>query len=45
VEALGDGTEVMCPGCITGEEQQAIDEDMMQLADNVEFNEITKRLG
>lgn len=25
-EALGDGSEVICPDCITGEERQAIDE-------------------
>jgi hypothetical protein len=29
-EALGtDGAEVICPGCITGQEQQAMDEQVM----------------
>lgn len=44
-EAIGDGTDVLCPGCITGEEQRVIDEDAMQLVDDAEFDEITKRLG
>lgn len=26
---LGDGSEMICPGCITGAEQQALDEDDM----------------
>lgn len=32
-EALGDGTAVVCPGCITPEEQAAIDDEAMHLAD------------
>lgn len=32
-EALDDGDAVVCPGCITPAEQQAIDEEMMTLGD------------
>lgn len=32
-EALGDGGAVVCPDCITAEEQQAVDEDDMDTAD------------
>jgi hypothetical protein len=31
-EVIGPGDAAMCPDCITGEEQQAIDEDAMDLA-------------
>jgi hypothetical protein len=34
-EAYGDGTEVICPGCITGAEQQQMDEDMFDVEDEV----------
>ena len=33
-EAFGpDGAELICPGCITGEEQQALDEAEFHIAD------------
>jgi hypothetical protein len=28
-EALGDGADVICPGCITGQEQQEMDKQAM----------------
>lgn len=30
-EAVGDGSAVRCPGCLTGEEEQQLDEDMFQV--------------
>jgi hypothetical protein len=34
-EAIDDGQAVICPGCVTGQEQQAMDEDIMDLMDEV----------
>lgn len=31
----GEVAGVICPGCITGEEQQAIDEDVMEFAESL----------
>lgn len=36
-EALGDGSEVICPGCITGAEQQRMDEEVMDVLDVLEM--------
>ena len=45
-EALGpDGLAVVCPSCITGEEQQAMDEDMMDLAEKVRENRLRRAAG
>lgn len=42
-EALGpDGDQIICPGCITGEEQQAMDEDMMEIAEKVRENRLRR---
>jgi hypothetical protein len=30
-EALGDGSKVLCPDCITSAEQSTIDQDMFRL--------------
>lgn len=43
-EALGDGSALLCPGCITGAEQQAFDEEAMQVAEDTEFDEIARQL-
>ena len=34
-DARGEVVGVMCSGCITGEEQRAIDDDMMELGDEI----------
>ncbi|GAA4559497.1 hypothetical protein [Pseudonocardia xishanensis] len=47
-EAIGDGSDVRCPDCVTGAEQQAVDDDMMDLqqaADDAEFRRITGHGG
>ncbi len=39
-EALGDGSAVCCPDCLTADEQQAIDEADMELTAEVEVEEL-----
>lgn len=41
-EALGDGGQVICPDCVTPAEQQAMDEDIMAMADKVRENRLRR---
>jgi hypothetical protein len=41
-EALGDGQQIICPGCLTGQEQQVIDEDAMAIAGKVQENRLRR---
>ncbi|MFI0484908.1 hypothetical protein [Actinomadura sp. 9N215] len=41
-EALGDGTQVVCPDCLKPQEQQAIDEDAMAMAAKVRENRLRR---